>query len=306
MVNAFRTQESHSAEYFGDTRDFWWNADFLELMASRLSFDRVGKMLDVGCGVGHWGLLLANVLPTNIRIEGVDRDPEWVEQARARAAVHPLGDRCQYQIAVAECLPFPDASFDLVTCQTLLIHTADPGAAIDEMVRVTRPGGLILASEPNNMSAALVLDSLRFRAPVADIIAAVRLQLTCERGKAVLGEGNNSIGDLVPGLFAARGLMDVRVYLNDKTNALVAPYGTAEQRAMLEERADLSARDFWRWSRDDTLRYFCAGGGGADEFEPLWSLITRDDGFDQAIAARTYSGTGASIQYLISGRKPLG
>ena len=51
MANEFRTEDSHSAEYFGDTRDFWWNADFLRLMARRLSFDRVGDVLDVGCGV---------------------------------------------------------------------------------------------------------------------------------------------------------------------------------------------------------------------------------------------------------------
>jgi ubiquinone/menaquinone biosynthesis C-methylase UbiE len=49
----------HSAEYFGDTRDFWWNSDFLELMGKRLQFGNMKKILDVGCGVGHWGRLLA-------------------------------------------------------------------------------------------------------------------------------------------------------------------------------------------------------------------------------------------------------
>ena len=31
MANEFRTLNSHSAEYFGDTRNYWWNLDFLEL-----------------------------------------------------------------------------------------------------------------------------------------------------------------------------------------------------------------------------------------------------------------------------------
>ena len=137
-------------------------------------------------------------------------------------AAHGLADRFSYQVAVAEKLPFADASFDLVTCQTVLIHTPDPGAAVDEMVRVARPGGLILAAEPNNVASALIFDSLSFHDPVDEIIARVRLQLICERGKAALGEGNNSIGDLVPGLFAERGLVNVRVYLNDKANALPA------------------------------------------------------------------------------------
>jgi SAM-dependent methyltransferase len=185
-------------------------------MAKRLSFDRVREVLDVGCGVGHWGQLLIDLLPTAARVQGVDRDPGWVEHAVARASARGLANRVAYQVADGERVPFADASFDLVTCQTVLIHTADPGAAIAEMIRVARPGGLILAAEPNNIAGALILDSLNFHAPVDDIVNCVRLQLVCERGKAAMGEGNNSIGDLVPGLVAERGLVDVRVYLNDR------------------------------------------------------------------------------------------
>src|SRR5215475_5753342 len=61
MANEFRTLDSHSAEHFGDTRDYWWNLDFLELMGRRLSLDRVQDVLDIGCGVGHWGKLLGKV-----------------------------------------------------------------------------------------------------------------------------------------------------------------------------------------------------------------------------------------------------
>jgi len=50
----------HSEDYFGEQRDFWWNADFLELMARRLNFSSIHSVLDVGCGQGHWGQLLAN------------------------------------------------------------------------------------------------------------------------------------------------------------------------------------------------------------------------------------------------------
>jgi SAM-dependent methyltransferase len=212
------------------------------------------------------------VLPSDARVHGVDRDPLWVEKARARAVACGLAGRFGYQVGVAEKLPFADASFDLVTCQTLLIHTPDPGAAIDEMIRVARPGGLILAAEPNNIARALIFDSLNFHDPVDEILARARLQLVCERGKAALGEGNNSIGDLIPSLFAERHLVDVRVYLNDKTNVLLPPYDSPEQRAMLDERVDLRDREFWIWSREDTHRYFLAGNGREGEFDALWSV----------------------------------
>ena len=204
----------------------------------------------------------------------------------------------------AQALPFADASFDLVTCQTVLIHVADPRAVIAEMARVTRPGGLVLASEPNNVASSLVLNSLAFEDPVEEILTGVRLQLFCERGKAALGEGNNSVGDLVPGLFAAAGLGDVAVYLNDKTNAFLPPYGTQEQRAMLEERKDFEARDFWIWNRDDTLRYFLAGGGVDAQFDALWASVTGGvERFENAVSDRTYSHSGAALHYLVAGRK---
>jgi SAM-dependent methyltransferase len=247
MANEFRTLDSHSAEYFGDTRSYWWNSDFLELMGKRLSLDRVRDVLDVGCGVGHWGQLLANVLPSNARVQGVDRDPLWVEKAAARATAHGLADRFSYRVSVAEKLPFADASFDLVTCQTVLIHTPDPGAAVDEMVRVARPGGLILAAEPNNIASALTFDS----------------------------------------------------------HVFLPPYDRPEQRAELEERTDRKHRDFWIWSREDTHRYFLAGGGRDVEFDALWTVaIGGRDKFDKAIADRTYADAGGCIGYLVAGRKP--
>ena len=274
LTNEFRTLESHSAEYFGDTRDYWWNPDYIELIGRRLAFDRVHDVLDVGCGVGHWSQVLAPALPADAKVIGVDRDPLWIDKATARAAARGLSHRFQYRVSDAQTLPFADASFDLVTCQTVLIHVAHPKAVITEMARVTRPGGLVLAAEPNNISTSLVQNSISINDPVEEILAGVRLQLTCERGKAALSEGNNSVGDVVPGLFAASGLTDVAVYLNDKTNAFLPPYGTPEQRAMREERQDFEARDFWIWSREDTLRYFIAGGGAPAQFDALWTSVT--------------------------------
>ncbi len=53
MANEFRNNPSHSAEYFGETRDHWWNIDYLELIGRRLALERARDVLDVGCGVGH-------------------------------------------------------------------------------------------------------------------------------------------------------------------------------------------------------------------------------------------------------------
>ena len=307
MANAFRTNLEHSAEYFGDTRDHWWNRDYIDLIGKRFSFGLVHDVLDVGCGVGHWGHVLASALPDHARIVGIDAEEKWVQAAMARTLARAMPQRFDYQVASAEKLPFAEASFDLVTCQTVLIHTADPGVVIDEMIRVVRPGGLVLVAEPNNVVGTMVRSSVDFGTPIDDVIGMARFQLTCERGKAALGEGNNSIGDLVPGLFAERGLADLHVYLNDKSAALLPPYDSPEQRAAIQEGDDFEQREFWIWSRLDTYRYFLAGGGKENEFEAFWSTaLSGGDAYRKAIADKTFSHPGGGVGYLVAGRKLVG
>src|SRR5690349_10848226 len=124
----------HSAQFLQSAaRDHWWNLDHIELWARRVGLDDVGSVLDVGCGVGHWGRLLANVLPPAATLVGIDREPRWVEEAAERAAEAGLDDRFSYRLGSAEELSFEDESFDLVTCQTVLIHVADARQVIREM-----------------------------------------------------------------------------------------------------------------------------------------------------------------------------
>jgi SAM-dependent methyltransferase len=305
MGNEFKGQASHSAEYFGDTRDHWWNKDFLRLMAERWKLDAVHDVLDVGCGIGHWGMLLASVMREDVRVTGIDRETSWVEQASARARARGLEARFTYRQGEAQRLPFPDDAFDLTTCQTVLIHMPDPSAALAEMVRVTKPGGLVAVAEPNNLTESLLLDSITNQASVDDIVELVRFQLTCERGKVALGEGDNSLGDRVPGLFVAHGLVDLQVHVNDKATAVFPPYAASAQRAFAEESRDRAARGFWNWSETDSRRLFLAGGGAESDFATHFArgLASRDRivrGLDDG----SYHGVVGGEFYLVAGRKP--
>lgn len=298
-----RAKSLHSAEYFGKTRDHWWNQDFLGLMAQRWRFESVRELLDVGTGVGHWARALSCVLPTEARITGVDREPVWVEKANESAASWGPAGRYRCVAGDMHALPFADESFDCVTCQTVLIHSADPARALAEMVRVTRPGGLVVAVEPNNVSDTLVTPAA-LETPVDDVVALVRFQMICERGKAALGEGNNSIGELVPRLFAAQGLREIQVFANDKANALLPPYDSDEQRAFVEEALELQRREHALWSREETLGYFVAGGGASQEFERLWTIaLARKAAEAAALSSGTHASAGGAVTYLVSGRK---
>jgi SAM-dependent methyltransferase len=305
MGNEFRGTAGHSAEYFGDSRDYWWNRDFLELMARRWRLDTVRDVLDVGCGVGHWGALLASVLPADARVTGIDREPGWVEQASSRALARGLGERFSYRLGTAERIPFPDDSFDFTTCQTVLIHLRDPAAALREMFRVTRPGGLVAVAEPNNLSESLMLGSLAGQASIDEVVELVRLQLTCERGKVALGEGDNSLGDRVAGLLVAQGFTDVEVFVNDKAAALFPPYSASEQCALIEDARDRAARGFWNWSETETRRFFLAGGGTEHDFAEQFArgLAARQKVIE-GVDAGTYHSVSGGGFFLSAGRKP--
>jgi SAM-dependent methyltransferase len=250
-------------------------------------------------------MLLASVMSNEVRVTGIDREPTWVEHAGARAKERGLDGRFAYQQGDAQRLPFPDDAFDLTTCQTLLIHLRDPGAAIAEMMRVTKPGGLVAVAEPNNLTESLLLDSISNRAAIDDIVDLVRLQLTCERGKVALGEGDNSLGDRVPGLFVSQGLLDVDVYSNDKATAITPPYAAAGQQAFADDARDRVRRGIWNWSEAETRRYWMAGGGSEGDFARHFArgLASRANivrGLDDA----TYHGIIGGAFYLVSGRKP--
>jgi len=305
MGNEFAGQEAHSAEYFGDTRDHWWNADFVQLMAQRWRLSDVQHVLDVGCGVGHWGGELAKVLPPEARITGIDREASWVEKARERAKLRPNPERFSYRVGEVQRLPFPDDTFDLTTCQTVLIHVPDPAAALAEMIRVTKPGGLVAVAEPNNVASNLHVDSVSSKASIEDLVELTRFHLTCERGKANLGLGNNSVGDLLPGIFAESGRLEgIDVYLNDKVATLLPPYASEAERALVEEARLHEARDFWWWSQEETRRYYCGGGVAEPSFAVHWkrAMALRTE-VAQALVAGTYANTDGSVCYLVSGRK---
>ena len=89
--------------------------------------------------MGHWSRALTRVLPALTESVGVDPESAWVKQAvlvddRPATTATVLQGR-------GEQLPFPDGHFDLVTCQTVLIHVADVVAVLREMCRVARPAG---------------------------------------------------------------------------------------------------------------------------------------------------------------------
>jgi ubiquinone/menaquinone biosynthesis C-methylase UbiE len=295
----------HSADYFGPQRDFWWNADFFDLLARRWGLANVRRVLDVGCGTGHWARQILPRCHPQATLLGIDREATWIAQARSRATSFPGGDRATFECGDAMALQGYGGDFDLVTCQTVLIHLADPARAIAGMVAQLRPGGLLAVAEPNNLVDALVSDNLDVEVPMDERLERLRFHWMCETGKRNLGLGDNSLGDRVPELFARAGLVDVQVYSSDKVAVLMPPYASVEQQALRDEAFEHEARDFAGWDRATAEQYFLAAGGDANAFEEAWRRErSRVASVAKALRQQRYYANFTGVFYLVSGSRP--
>ena len=104
-----------------------------------------GLALDVGTGPGQIVLRLAECLP-GWRFVGVDRSARMIARARTSAASLP-GDRAarvHFFVADGNSLPFDNATFDLVLCNSVLHHLHNPERVLSELLRVARPGAAFL------------------------------------------------------------------------------------------------------------------------------------------------------------------
>ncbi|MGD0956513.1 MAG: class I SAM-dependent methyltransferase [Candidatus Acidiferrales bacterium] len=104
-----------------------------------------GRALDIGIGPGQIVIKLARRL-TRWKFTGVDRSPNMIAQARANleAAGPALAGRVEFQVADGNRLPFPDASFDFLMCNSVLHHFAEPEKLLAEIARLAGHDGAIL------------------------------------------------------------------------------------------------------------------------------------------------------------------
>jgi phosphatidylethanolamine/phosphatidyl-N-methylethanolamine N-methyltransferase len=122
-----------------------------------------GRILDVGIGTG---ISLSTYSHTS-RIVGVDYSEPMLRKARERVAVQGLDHVEVLAVMDAQRLGLSDASFDAVVAQFVITAVPDPEAVLDELARVTRPGGEIILVNHLGAEAGLQRDIENWFAPLA-------------------------------------------------------------------------------------------------------------------------------------------
>jgi len=102
-------------------------------------------LLDVGCGVGVTPVMIAGKY--GCRVTGVDISEGMVMRSRERAKRARIADSTEFLVADAQDLPFSDNSFDAVITESVTAFPEDKQKAVNEYVRVTKPGGYVGLNE---------------------------------------------------------------------------------------------------------------------------------------------------------------
>lgn len=194
------------------------------------------RVLDAGCGTGIDALRMAVKVGPEGHVFGVDLSHAMIETAIANAA--SLGLPVTFRQGDLYRLDFEDNFFDRCRSDKTFQHLADPKAALKELVRVTKPGGLIILADPDH-------DSLIIDTPYAE----VNQRFTRFRSDHMAQGG---IAHQLYGMLKELGLLDVKVvpmtivYTNYEEKKITSPY--LEEIWLAQEQGVVTKEEAEKWA----------------------------------------------------------
>ncbi len=137
----------------------------------RLTIERAGvrpghHVLDIAGGTGDLTLKFSRLVGPRGKVVLADINASMLRVGRDKLMDNGVGGNVEYVQANAECLPFPDNSFDCITIAFGLRNVTDKDAALRSMARVLKPGGRLLVlefSKPTSAGLSRLYDQYSFK-----------------------------------------------------------------------------------------------------------------------------------------------
>lgn len=184
------------------------------------------RALEVGCGSGAVTRVMGRIAGPGFAM-GVDQSPERLKAARVFARREQV--RVRFKIGDAYALPIPDAKLDFAWSRFLFQYLKDPNLALQEMIRVTRPGGIVAVADlDGQLEQFYPLD----RSQQRDVAEALRILSTTGL--------DTRIGRKLYTMFYEAGLRGIRV--------TAAPY------QLYAGKLDAAALSNWTLKLENTAR----------------------------------------------------
>jgi len=154
--------EKYIKKYFETTGTVakWWKPDSDELGRLKLLYVLQYKdvvniarpqnktILDGGTGKGRFAISCA--ISGAQKVIAIDISEEMLAIARERARLAGVQDKISFELADVESLKYDSNFFDVSICMETFVHLPNPQKAVDELARVTKQGGVIVANVTNS------------------------------------------------------------------------------------------------------------------------------------------------------------
>jgi SAM-dependent methyltransferase len=143
----------------------WLTAPEQDRFISWLQCGPEAELLDVACGSGGPALRIA--AKTGCRITGVDIHEQGIANATASARGQGLEAKTRFEIVDADRpLPFPDGSFDAITCIDAVNHLPHRAEVLADWRRLLKPDGRLLFTDPIVVTGILTNEEIRIRSSI--------------------------------------------------------------------------------------------------------------------------------------------
>lgn len=215
----------NGAEHLQLCQTLHHNTDYLEFLVTCVwKLERACHLVEFGCGSGVMGLRLMPLLPQSSTYTGIDQSATLIAKANNNWVDKPW--QAEFHVGSIYKTPFPDQVFDLTLTHSVLMHVPNPEKVLQEMIRVTRPGGMVVACEANrNAHAAMLhIDEVNHQEE-----APLGLFQTINRGIRERTGVDHNIGAKIPVLMHRAGLKQIQIRVDDAARFLYPPLDTEDK-----------------------------------------------------------------------------
>jgi ubiquinone/menaquinone biosynthesis C-methylase UbiE len=221
-------------EYLRECFILQHNDDYLEFLVQKVwGLTEPCRLVEFGCGAGKMGGVLLPLLSSGSTYTGIDQSSSLISKARQIWARAPF--QAEFHEGDIFSMPFPDNSFDVALSHTVLMHVPHPEQALQEMIRVTRPGGMVITCEANRNAhtALLHIEETNHQETVPlELFQTINRQIRKRTGV------DHNIGIKMPVLMHKAGLVNVQARQSDTLRCLFPPFDTEYKQKVFKAICD--------------------------------------------------------------------
>jgi ubiquinone/menaquinone biosynthesis C-methylase UbiE len=221
-------------EYLRDCYLLQHNDDYLEFLVNKVwGLKEPSRLVEFGCGAGKMGMKLLPLLAPGSTYTGIDQSAPLIARAREVWANTPV--QAEFHEGSIYETPFMENTFDIALTHTVLMHAPHPEKAIQEMIRVTRPGGMVVTCESNRNAhtAMLHIEEVSHQETVPlELFQTINREIRRRTGV------DHNIGIKMPVLMHKAGLVNVQARISDAVRCLFPSLDTEYRQKLFKAICD--------------------------------------------------------------------